>query len=377
MNPDYFTMEILLENFKNSIEKQFIIDSDSCPISTRKERSIVHDLCNKMGLFTKSSGSGDQKIITVYKEQSMILFEITDDDRTSFIRDYRLPIVINFEPYFSYFVKLYDSIYSTDQKYALLVDAVDQLNKIRKSLQSYAHELSDQIGSELIKVPAYKDFASSTKYNVKEFPNSKNIYAVKCNTELVYISLDIRTANFTALKFVDPELVLNCQTWDQLIRKFTSIEYFIQSKYFRQITFGKIGPIMKRVSSIQKYLTNEFYNKIKNGVNVEGASNDEIIISSTTETLETDLNFIRNALIEMPVHMQNIWKIIPFTLVSIGNSKSFVKKNLNDDTIEIKNTDKDFYAQALKYYLGQKLEPLDMKGMKNGFIITYDEKYIC
>ena len=79
----------------------------------------------------------------------------------------------------------------------------------------------------------------------------------------------------------------------------------------------------------------------------------------------------------MPVHMQNIWKIIPFTLVSIGNSKSFVKKNLNDDTIEIKNTDKDFYAQALKYYLGQKLEPLDMKGMKNGFIITYDEKYIC
>ena len=78
---------------------------------------------------------------------------------------------------------------------------------------------------------------------------------------------------------------------------------------------------------------------------------------------------------ELPANMKNIWKIVPFSLVPLGFSNIFIKKNLKDNSIEIKNIDKDFFAQAYKYFIGKPVSPNDMKAMKDGYIITYDEPY--
>ena len=59
--------------------------------------------------------------------------------------------------------------------------------------------------------------------------------------------------------------------------------------------------------------------------------------------------------------MQNIWKIIPFSLSQLGNSEVIIKKNLITDNVEIRHINKDCYAQAFKYYTKQSLIPTDLK----------------
>jgi hypothetical protein len=72
-----------------------------------------------------------------------------------------------------------------------------------------------------------------------------------------FISLDHVTANFNALKFYDPSIVLHCANWQELISKFTELEYFKRSKYFRQIVFGHLNP--KKQAIISKFITSEVY----------------------------------------------------------------------------------------------------------------------
>ena len=56
------------------------------------------------------------------------------------------------------------------------------------------------------------------------------------------MSVDLRQANFQAMKYVDPRIVLNCDTWEELCRKFTDCEYLVESKHIRQFVFGSLNP---------------------------------------------------------------------------------------------------------------------------------------
>jgi hypothetical protein len=49
-----------------------------------------------------------------------------------------------------------------------------------------------------------------------------------------YISLDLRSANFNSLRWLDSKIVLDKPTWRDLLADFTDEEYFFQSKAFRQ-----------------------------------------------------------------------------------------------------------------------------------------------
>ena len=174
----------------------------------------------------------------------------------------------------------------------------------------------------------------------KIFLKKKKIFSRKYKNK-IYISLDIITANFTAIKFFDPELVLGFANWKELIKSFTDIEYFIQSKHFRQIVFDRFSSTMKRVTSIQKYLTNYLYQILKSqNIPLEGASHDEIIISSDKDTLKSHIEKINICLNELPKNMQNIWKVVPFELSSICNTPSYVKKILDPITLEIPENSK-------------------------------------
>lgn len=373
-------IETLIITFKESNDTEFVIDQTMSSLLSSKVRRVIHELCEKYDLFSISSGTDSQRIITVSKENKREEIIITDEDRTRFIKDFSLPIVINKDPYFSYFIDLYNDTHSTKEKYTLFVKAVTELGLKGKTLHGYSLQLADEICSKIKNNPCYDEFISSkTLPNVKDFPAGKNIYSGKCENK-VWVSLDIRTANFTAMKFYNPDLVLGYGEWPELIRSFTDLEYFIQSKHFRQILFGRLNT--KKVTSVYKYLTNYLYQILsENNIIPSGASNDEILISSDIDKLESDIMTIRECLNKLPENMQNIWKVIPCYLSSINNTQSYIKRVLDPTTLEqtsfeIRNTDKDFYAQTYKYVTKKELEPYDMKSMKNGFIVTYEDLYI-
>lgn len=367
-------MEKLLLTFRDASEQDYI-QFDSL---TSKQRQTIHAFCELNGLYSKSSGEGEKRIITVYRNKpEYVVAEITEEHRKHFIKAFGLPIPVTKKQYFEYYLELFDDLYDTKQKYDLLVQAVNTLANRNKQLHDYALELCNIIASEIKNTDSYQELVAnnilfSTTTNLKDLPGQTHIYKVP--TSKMYISLDIIKANFNCLKWKDNALVLGCDTWEDLVKKFTDIEYFIQAKYFRQFVFGNLNH--KKIESIQKYLQKILYNMIKDHVTVQGClGSDEIIISTTNETINTDIKCITKIISQMPEQMKNIWRITAFTLEPLGKSSSYVKKDFITGKFEIKNIEKDFYAQAYKFYKKEPVNQNDLKAMKDNYVITYEEYY--
>lgn len=390
-----------LSQFKESKEKEIVYP---VPL-TKKERMTFHETCKNNGLFSESDGDGIRKLITVSKEKKAPKIIITDEDRQQFIGDHDLPIPTSTEPFFSYFIELYNEKYGTGKKWELFLDANKTLRSMGKTLKSYSYELMERIVAKIKEVPEYKTFVEPdkiTKANDKDpnqktnnikndgGPKQKTIYNTHAETtEQYYISCDIIKANFTAMKYFNPKIVLDCQTWDELINKVITldnlphIEYFVQSKHFRQIVFGHLKG--KRIGTIEKELTTHLYSRIKDNVPIHGnMSNDELFVKSSKETIKNDVNKVTEIVNSLPDNMKCIWRITPLCVKQLGKSECFVKKiildidkSLDDESnfkVNFMNISKDFHAQAFKFYYTLPLVPYDMKGMKDGHRFTYDEE---
>ena len=53
------------------------------------------------------------------------------------------------------------------------------------------------------------------------------------NDRKFFVSIDLRSANFNSLKFYHSDLVLGCDSWEQLVSKFTEIPFWSKIKIFR------------------------------------------------------------------------------------------------------------------------------------------------
>ena len=378
-------MELIISNLKNDESKQYIIvnSHDNSLINNSKARRIIHEMCEKDGLYTKTVTNDQNMLFIIISKVKIDYGSIgfttrkcpTEKDLSHFIRDFKLPIPVNKEPYFSYFMDMYDKLFSIREKYDLLIDAINHHEIGGSSVHKHGLIIADKIKEAVTKLPEFEKLVSNKQFTVKEFPSKKEIYEQKYSDRKAFISLDIITANFNAFKFVDPLLVLGCASWEDLIRKFTEIEYFVKSKHFRQIVFGRMGSIMKKISSIQKYLTNELYHQIKTKLDVCSVSNDEIVINSSLETFLDDVAVCNTSVQNLPENMKSIWKIIPFSLLSLGNSQAIVKSNLLTDNVEIRHIGKEYYAQAFKYYIGKEIVPYDLKFTNyDGILATFDEQ---
>lgn len=95
-----------------------------------------------------------------------------------------------------------------------------------------------------------------------------------------FLMVDMKSANFTALKMFDYD-IFGTDTWEDFMRKFTGNEHIIGSKYIRQVILGNCNP--KRQISYEKYLTSkvipqlEQMNPILSVGRIVEFSNDEIV----------------------------------------------------------------------------------------------------
>lgn len=350
-------------------------------LSSNKERKTIHSLCEQLGLFSYSTGPSNKRIMIITKVKVVPEFEISDDDRKLFIKDSGLPIPVWRSPWFEYYIDLYKDIYCSAAKYDQFVKAVKILHAKGKQFSVFSRELMTIICDKTKSVPAYRQFVEDKELVCGEIPNNCDIY-VKCddNWPKYYITLDINKANFSAMKYFDKELVFGCDTWAEVVAKFTDIEYFANAKYFRQACLGNLK--IKKMGSIQLFLLSHLYSLIKNNFKVVGrVSNDEIMIATTKETMMDDYQNLKEIIDGLPEKMQGIWRIEPFTIEPLGRSTVFIKKFYDEgkpDVVcktEIKTVEKDFHAQAYKFYMGLPLCENDFRAMKDNWLITYGDKY--
>jgi hypothetical protein len=208
--------------------------------------------------------------------------EVSEKLKERFCKDCNIPLRLYKEPYFMDRLQLYDSYYNALDKWNIFVRELDKYKCEQDYLEEYNRVKNAAIND--IKISdGYKRFNEEdmNKYTVKykDLPG-KDIFKTSNNGKL-FISIDMRKANFSALKFYDKSIFSNADTWEEFVGRYTENKHIVNSKYIRQVILGNCNP--KRQVTYEKYLMGLVLEVLIDELGYSASdiaffSNDEIVI---------------------------------------------------------------------------------------------------
>jgi len=178
--------------------------------------------------------------------------------RHRFCEDYRVPVQVLTEPYFTERLIILNEFGYMDSYLKYVKYVQENYKSVEEFLEAY-HTLRNNIIATVSNSKAYKDFLSDEKITkeIKEYVpviGDINLYTQEQVKEgsNYFLSFDMKKANFQTLKWINPAIVFDCDTYEDFMRKFTDIEIAINSKKTREIIFGKLNP--NRTTKYEKIL---------------------------------------------------------------------------------------------------------------------------
>ena len=161
--------------------------------------------------------------------------KISHSLRKRFVKDTKLPIRLLQDPYFEYFLDLYENFYGSRTKYVSFCELVDRLGGEDPFFKE-SKRITDSLIGDISATSAYISFNTCdlTDFNTSPQVKERNIYHTG-NVGQAFASFDLVKANYNALKFIDSSIVFNTENYEDLLSKYTTEDYFINSKQIRQI----------------------------------------------------------------------------------------------------------------------------------------------
>lgn len=201
-----------------------------------------------------------------------------------FVKDSDIPISVFKEPYFTNRINLLDNLFDSKSKWEEFVNEVSIFEDEQQYFEHY-NQIKDAVIDYIKVKPEYQEF------NNYDFNNYKvNTYGIgdhgvfkPINNGKQLLSFDLKKANFQAFKSFSPNLLDNCNSYEEFISKFAKLNHIINSKYIRQVIFGACNP--KRQVTIEKYLMSGILDIIINLVGkdcVLSYMHDEIVMDITS-----------------------------------------------------------------------------------------------
>lgn len=305
--------------------------------------------------------------------------------RRRFVKDYNLPINIVDSPYFEYYMETYDWFPKKEYE-ELVIDIKSRFGgNVNLWLEEYA-EMRDEIITTIENTDAYREFNSCDmkKWEVpkemKNFPDL-NIYN-QSSVGKIFISIDLKKANFQALKWVNPDIVLDSDTYEDLIDSWGyDSEYMRTSKYTRQVIFGKLNP--KRTITVEKYIMSKVYDVVMNDkvnfINEYDAilvafKSDELIFEVSAENpvigSEPLFKYLKQIIkdkVGVDVHI-DLFKV---DRIECKNSNDitvdcYIRTNLLTGEEKLKSASQIFYPQLYKIWKGMEIIDKDLVFMAEG-----------
>lgn len=296
-----------------------------------------------------------------------------------FCMDCNIPITIFQEPYFSDRLILYDDFYGTCKKWNLFVKELEKYKTEQDYYEDY-NRVKDAAINYIKSTEAYKEFNEEDmkQYAIvnRNLPG-KDIYKSH-NDGKVFISIDMKEANFSSLRFYDKSIFDNTRIWKEFISKFTDNKHIINSKYIRQVILGNCNA--GRHITYEKYLMDIMLNYLLNSDvftidRVVSFTNDEIVID-VSDMSNIDqiamLSCIKN-------HLE--LKFIPlkvefFKLNKIIGTDGYYKTIYNDDStnnIKFKCLDSLYLPFVIRSFLGEEVEENDKMFYHHGLLSKFIE----
>lgn len=310
--------------------------------------------------------------------------------RRRFVKDYNLPINVVDSPYFEYYMETYD--WFPKKEYEELINDIEIRfgGNVNLWLEEYA-EMRDEIITTIENTDAYRDFNTcdmkqwEIPKEMKNFPDM-NIYN-QSSVGKTFISIDLKKANFQALKWVNPDIVLDSDTYEDLIDSWGyDSEYMRTSKYTRQVIFGKLNP--KRTITVEKYIMSKVYDVIINDkMNFIGEYDAKLVAFKSDE-------LIFEVLVENPVvgseHLfqymkqiikDNVGVDVHIDLFKVGRIETlnhnnitvdcYIRTNLLTGEEKLKSASQIFYPQLYKIWKGKEINEKDLVFLGEGQLATF------
>lgn len=286
--------------------------------------------------------------------------------RQRFVKDYNLPINVFREDLWNHYMALYDFFphYRWD---SLVVKVYEEFGGNVEKWLDYCAKVRDAAILGTMETDAYKKFNSLDlkDFDIKVPAPTSNCYTESTNGKR-FISIDLVKANFQVMKFTG---VLEDNTYADFIRRCDGDEYIINSKYLRQVIFGKMNP--SRQIKIERWIMSQIAfiaTNILKDRNFElfSFNNDELIYEDKSSTPE-DSNDMRDvfneisSLVLFDVNMEYI-EVERLPIVSpTGNAiDAYVRRNLITGEEKLKKASTTFFPQIYKLWKGLTIEDKDL-----------------
>lgn len=183
-----------------------------------------------------------------------------------FCKDCNIPINIFKDPIFQSRLHLYDPFYNTMKKWNMLWDMLQDFDSVQDYFEYY-NEIKDSAINFIKSTFGYSDFISKQndekhKYvqDIKKEINNTALYSEQ-NHKKMFLSIDMRQANFNAMKHFDESIFKNEPTWETFMRHFSKYDYICKSKYIRQVVLGNCNPTRQVFEAT--YLVCKLYEMLK------------------------------------------------------------------------------------------------------------------
>ena len=302
--------------------------------------------------------------------------------RQRFVKDYNLPINVFDDTLFEYYMDTYDTF--PHKVYNGLIEKVktEYDGNVDKWLE-YCASVRDAAIEGVMGTEEYKEFNTKNlhEYDIPNICGERSCYTEATDGKR-FISIDLKKANFQALKFVG---VLNDNTYEDFIKKYGGDDYIVNSKYLRQVIFGKMNP--SRQIKVEKYLMFQIYEAIKEvtdryGLVIFSMNSDEIIYEVPNEFNYWDSRklipeihrIVEEKLNKIEIKTQFV-EVKRLPLVSFNGTKidAYERNDINTLDCTLKKASTTFYPQIYKLWKGKPIEKNDLVFYFENQLATFNE----
>lgn len=295
-----------------------------------------------------------------------------------FVNDYRLPIPIISPELFQYHLDLYNEEMGSMDKWNKLIDYISNYFIPNKPLKDETldtrvnaflerfYEVREKIVTDIPSKPSFIKFneMDMSKYQITNLKSKCSSLYNETNIGKTFLSIDLSKANFQALNYVDKS-ILESDTYEGFIKKYTDIYYILESKYFRQVIFGQMNP--KRHTTVEKYMIRKihdaFISEFGDKYPLIVANSDELVYEVDGIINLSSFNDIVKNEYGMNIHTQ-IFTLDGYNFFSERENHKrctfYNKRDLeNDGKHELMCIPMPYHALIYKMFHGIMLHPLD------------------
>lgn len=319
-------------------------------------------------------------------------FGFTPDLAKRFVSDYNFPVsMVNNYRLFRYQLELYEPELKTMTRWKELQQMIkERFGGDTDAFVEYYNKVRNDIITKTYESAAYQEFNNMDmqQFAVKDRPpvSKNNVYNNE-NDGKMFLSIDLRRANFQALKYVNRKIFNGAQTYEDYVGQFTDLDYLKTSKYTRQVIFGQLNPA--RHTTVEQYLINKVYKAVLEldylpfnaSTGLVSMSNDELVFridqlydpKNYSECIVQDIKTKTG----LTVHV-DAYELHGYSLVSESectHKEFFVKKDLETGREEFTCMPLQFHMMGWRLFRKQPLHPEDKLFIYENGICRFCEDY--